>query len=56
MVFSVSTGALADLRDSDAGYTCGELIEAKGGSTTVEGPILESEGLAVHQQSSEAED
>jgi tRNA(Arg) A34 adenosine deaminase TadA len=56
VVFSVSTGALADLRDSQAGFTCAELIEAKGGSTTVEGPRLEAEGLAVHQQDSKADD
>lgn len=51
VVFSVSTGALADLRGMAAsGFTCAELIEAKGGETTVEGPILEAEGLAVHEQ------
>jgi len=50
VVFSVSTGALADLRDSEPGLTCAELIEAKGGSTTVEGPVLESDGLAVHER------
>jgi len=51
VVFSVSTGALADLRDSDSGFTCAELIEAKGGATTVDGPVLEAEGLAVHEKS-----
>ena len=50
VVFSVSTGALADLRGTEAGYTCTELIAAKGGETTVEGPILEAAGLAVHEQ------
>ena len=50
VVFSVSTGALADLRDSEsAGYTCQELIDAKGGTTEVEGPVLEEKGLAVHE-------
>ncbi|WP_336326153.1 nucleoside deaminase [Halovenus sp. HT40] len=50
VVFSVSTGALADLRGTPSGFTCAELIEAKGGEATVEGPILEAEGLAVHEQ------
>lgn len=51
VVFSVSTGAFAELRGSESsGFTCAELIEAKGGETTVEGPILEAEGLAVHEQ------
>lgn len=49
VVFSVSTGALADLRGSEAGFTCQELIDAKGGTTEVEGPVLEDEGLAVHE-------
>ncbi|WP_436901454.1 nucleoside deaminase [Halovenus halobia] len=50
VVFSVSTGALADLRGSEtAGYTCRELIEAKDGTTEVEGPVAEAAGLAVHE-------
>ena len=51
VVFSVSTGTLADLRGMDkSGVTCAELIAAKDGTTTVEGPILEDEGRAVHEQ------
>lgn len=51
VVFSVSTGALADLRGRESsGFTCEELIDAKGGSTTVEGPVLETEGLRLHEQ------
>ena len=50
VVFSVSMGALADLRGRESnGFTCGELIEAKGGTTDVIGPVLESNGLAVHR-------
>ncbi len=49
VVFSVSTGALADLRGSEAGFTCQELIDAKGGTTEIKGPVLEDEGLAVHE-------
>ena len=48
VVFSVSTGTLADRRGTEAGLTCEELIDAKGGSTAVDGPVLESEGLRVH--------
>jgi tRNA(Arg) A34 adenosine deaminase TadA len=49
VVFSVATGTLAELRGSELGYTCAELVDAKGGTTTVEGPVLEAEGLAVHE-------
>ncbi|MXR50835.1 nucleoside deaminase [Halovenus sp. WSH3] len=52
VVFSVSTTALSERHGTPPGYTCRELIEAKGGSTAVEGPILEAEGLAVHDDSS----
>jgi len=50
VVFSVSGETLAELRGGEpSGYSCRALIEAKGGSTTVEGPVLEAEGLAVHE-------
>ena len=48
VVFGVSTGALADLRGREPGLTCADIVAAKNGATTVEGPALESEGLAVH--------
>ncbi|MFW5974369.1 MAG: nucleoside deaminase [Natrialbaceae archaeon] len=48
VVFSVSTGTLADRRGTEVGLTCEGLIDAKGGSTTVDGPVLEPEGLRVH--------
>jgi len=51
VVFSVSTGALADLRGrGHSGFTCQEIIDEKGGSITVEGPVLEEEGLDVHRE------
>ncbi len=50
VVFSVSTGALAALRESDPGFTCQAVIEAKGGNTQVDGPVLEAEGLAIHEE------
>jgi tRNA(Arg) A34 adenosine deaminase TadA len=50
VVFSVSAESLAELRGSEhGGFTCREIVDAKGGSTTVEGPVLENEGLAVHE-------
>lgn len=51
VVFSVSTGAFAELRGREtSGFTCEELVEVKGGETAVEGPVLESEGVAVHER------
>ena len=50
VVFSVSADSLAELRgQAHSGVSCAELIESKSGSTTVEGPVLEAEGLAVHE-------
>ena len=50
VVFSVSSDALARVRGGEvSGFACEELIDAKGGETTVECPALESEGLAVHE-------
>lgn len=51
VVYSVSGESLADLRGSEtSGISCQDLIEQKGGSTTVEGPVLESAGLGVHEE------
>jgi len=50
VVYSVSGASLATHRgEEQSGVPCEELIERKGGSTTVEGPVLETEGLAVHE-------
>jgi tRNA(Arg) A34 adenosine deaminase TadA len=51
VVYSVSGASLAALRGADdSGIPCEEVIERKGGSTEVDGPVLESEGLAVHEE------
>lgn len=51
VVYSVSGESLANLRgDQHTGVTCKEIIERNGGSTLVDGPILESVGLAVHEE------
>lgn len=50
VVFSVAGGTLAELRGTGpGGFSCEDVIEAKGGSTAVEGPVLEDEGLRVHE-------
>lgn len=51
VVYSVSGASLAALRGaSTEGIPCEELIERKGGSTDVEGPVLEDEGMRVHEE------
>lgn len=50
VVFSVSTGALSELRGGEPGFTCAEIIEAKGGDARVDGPVLEADGLAIHEE------
>lgn len=51
VVYSVSGESLANARgETNSGITCEELIERKGGSTEVTGPILETEGLRVHEE------
>ncbi|WP_226005545.1 nucleoside deaminase [Natrinema salinisoli] len=50
VVYSVSVDSLAELReDGVIEIPCEEVVDRAGGSTTVEGPVLESEGLAVHE-------
>ena len=49
VVFGVSTGAFADLRGREPGLTCADIVTAKNGTTTVDGPVLEPEGMAVHE-------
>ena len=50
VVYSVASASVADLRDHEhSGISCVELIDRKGGSTTVDGPVCESDGLAVHE-------
>ncbi len=51
VVYSVSAETLASIRgDANAGISCREVIERKGGSTTVDGPVLESDGRRVHEE------
>ena len=51
VVYSVSGESLADLRGkAESGIPCRDLIERKGGTTDVDGPVLESEGRHVHEE------
>jgi tRNA(Arg) A34 adenosine deaminase TadA len=51
VVYSVSGESLADLRGTaESGVPCRDLIERKGGTTDVDGPVLESEGRRVHEE------
>ena len=50
VVYSVSVDSLADLRDDDViELPCAEVVDRADGETTVDGPLLEDEGLAVHE-------
>ena len=50
VVYSASVDSLAALRDDGViEIPCEEVIERGDGSTTVEGPVLEDEGLGVHE-------
>lgn len=51
VVYSVSGESLAGLQDeAEAGIACAEVIERKGGETDVDGPVLEAEGMRVHEE------
>lgn len=50
VVYSVPGKSLAAVRgDSVIDIPCEEVIDRGNGSTTVDGPVLEEEGLAVHE-------
>ena len=51
VVYSVSGASLANLQGKEhSGLTCAEVVERKGGSTAVDGPVLEAEGLRIHEE------
>jgi tRNA(Arg) A34 adenosine deaminase TadA len=50
VVYSVSGESLARLRgEADSGISCADVIKSKGGTTDVDGPVLEADGLRVHE-------
>lgn len=49
VVYSVAKSSLAELRgNTHSGVPCAELIDRNGGTTTVDGPLCEDAGRAVH--------
>ncbi|WP_254763224.1 nucleoside deaminase [Natrinema marinum] len=50
VVYSVSVESLTELRDDGViDIPCAEVVDRADGSTTVEGPVLEDEGLPIHE-------
>jgi len=50
VVYSVSGESLARVRgETESGFTCADVISRKGGTTDVDGPVLEADGIRVHE-------
>lgn len=50
VVYSLSGEPLSNMRaKAKTGISCEELIDRKGGSTDVDGPVLETEGHRAHE-------
>ena len=50
VVYSVSAESLARVRgETGSGLSCADVIKRKGGTTAIDGPILETEGRRVHE-------
>lgn len=50
IVYSVSVDSLAALRDDGViEIPCEEVVDRSDATTTIEGPVLEDEGIAVHR-------
>jgi tRNA(Arg) A34 adenosine deaminase TadA len=50
VVYSVSGGSLASIQgNAESGIACADVIRHNGGSTNVDGPVLEHEGIRVHR-------
>lgn len=50
VVFSVRGSTLAERSDGVIQIPCAEVVDRGGGDTQVAGPVLEDEGMAVHEQ------
>lgn len=51
VVYSVSTESLARVRGAaESGLSCADVITRKGGSTDIDGPILEPDGIRIHEE------
>lgn len=53
VVYSVAGERAAELRDGTGGIPCDEVFERLGADVAVAGPVLETEGLAVHRRAME---
>lgn len=50
VVYSIRGDVLGEIRgDRGIDIPCGEVVRRANGSTVVDGPVLEAEGLAVHE-------
>jgi tRNA(Arg) A34 adenosine deaminase TadA len=50
VVYSVSGESLASIQDNpESGISCTDVIQRNGGTTDVDGPVLEHEGIRVHK-------
>lgn len=50
VVYSVSGESLARVQgETESGCSCADVIDGKGGTTDVDGPVLETEGIRVHE-------
>ncbi len=51
VVYSVSGESLARVRgEAESGISCKDVIKHKGGTTDIDGPVLETEGIRVHEE------
>lgn len=49
VVYSVAGSTLAEVREGVIDIPCAEVVDRGDGATTVDGPVLESEGMTVHE-------
>lgn len=49
VVYSVPGSALADIRDGGIDIACADVVDRGNGDTRVDGPVLEDEGMVVHE-------
>ena len=51
VVYSVSGESLARVRGAaESGIACKDVIRRKGGTMVIDGPVLETEGIRVHEE------
>lgn len=51
VVYSVSATTLARIQgETESGFSCRDVIKRKGGTTDIDGPLIESKGKRVHEE------